>query len=132
MKTILILVAICGTVTAQDRSIAELRRQLAQGYHRVDPRTQTQARSGDLDAQARLRYQQAQSQAAGDYNTGRTDAYQAEAARDRAAAAYQTELLRNIERNRIESARRLELEIQRLREEIARRPLQVLTPLPTR
>jgi hypothetical protein len=132
MKSILILAAICSTVAAQDRSIEALRREIAQGYHRVDPHTQTQARSGDQDAQARLRYQQAQSQTTGDYNTGRTDAAQAEAARTRATVAYQAELLRNMERSRIEALRRQELEIQRLREEIARRPLKVLTPLPTR
>jgi hypothetical protein len=92
MKTIIIFAALCGTVTAQDRSIAELRRQIAQGYHQVNPRTQTQARSGDPEAQARLRYQQAQAQATGDYNTGRISASNAAYARQRAAANYQAEI----------------------------------------
>jgi hypothetical protein len=123
MKTILILAAICGTVTAQDRSIGELRRQLAQGYHRVDPRTQTQARSGNREAQARLRYQQAQSQAEGDYNSGRTDAYDAEYARQRAAAAYEAEMIRlQREREReLAEIRRQNEELRRIRQEMEQR-----------
>ena len=121
MKTILILAAICGTVPAQDRRIGELRRQLAQGYHRVDPRTQTQARSGDPEAQARLRYQQAQSQANGDYNSGRTDAYEAEYARQRAARAYQAELIRIQRERELAEIRRQNEELRRIRQEMEQR-----------
>lgn len=119
MKTpLLAFLALCSIATAQDRSIGELRRQLAQGYHRVDPRTQTQARSGDREAQARLRYQQAQSQANGDYNCGRTDAYDAEYARQRAAARYEADMIRLQRERELAEIRRQNEELRRIRQEM--------------
>lgn len=122
MKTpLLALLVLSALATAQDRSMAELQRQVAAGYHRVDPRTQTQARSGDPDAQARLRYQQAQSQANGDQNTGRTDAYAAEYARQRAAANYRAELIRIQRERELAALIRQNEELRRIRMEMQRR-----------
>jgi hypothetical protein len=121
VKAIIILAAICGTVTAQDRSVAQYLREYEAGYHRVDPRTQTQARSGSQEAQALLRYQQAVSQAKGDYNTGRTTAGDAAAARQRAALAYQAELQCIQQQRQLEELRRQTEELRRIRMEMEQR-----------
>jgi len=120
-KPLLLILALLSSASAQDRSIAELRRQIAQGYHQVNPRTQTQARSGNVEAQALLRYQQAQARANGDYNTGRTDALGADYARQRAALEYQAELNRIQRERELAEIRRYTEEARRLATELERR-----------
>jgi hypothetical protein len=122
MKTPLIaLFSLLASSMLRAESIERYLQEHRAGYHRVDPRTQTAARSGDPYAQALLRYQLAQSRANGDQNTGRTSPEAAALARQQAAMAYQAEVMRIQQQIQLDELRRQTDELQRIRMEIQRR-----------